>query len=50
MIIIAEALEDATDAAAVDEITRTAIKQLRMISVGMADWRSNTGRDGHSLS
>jgi AcrR family transcriptional regulator len=41
MIIIAEALEDATDAAAVDEITRTAIKQLRMISVGMADWRSS---------
>ena len=43
MIIIAEALEDATDAEAVDEITRTAIKQLRMISVGMADWRSSTG-------
>jgi AcrR family transcriptional regulator len=40
MIIIAEALEDATDAAAVDEITRTATKQLRMIVVGVAGWRS----------
>ena len=33
MIIIAEALEDAVDATAVDEITRTAIKQLRMIVI-----------------
>ena len=41
MIIIAEALEDATDAAAVDEITRTATKQLRMIVVGIAGWRSD---------
>lgn len=43
MIIIAEALEDATDAAAVDEITRTATKQLRMIVVGIAEWRSDPG-------
>lgn len=41
MIIIAEALEDAMDAAAVDEITRTAIKQLRMIVIGVAGWRSD---------
>lgn len=43
MIIIAEALEDATDAAAVDEITSTATKQLRMIMVGVAGWRSDSG-------
>jgi len=43
MIIIAEALEDATDAAAVEEIKRTAVKQLRMIAVGMAGWRSSQG-------
>ena len=43
MIIIAEALEDATDAAAVDEIERTAVKQLRMIAVGIAGWRSSQG-------
>ncbi len=41
MIIIAEALEDATDATAVGEITRTATKQLRMIVVGIAGWRSD---------
>lgn len=40
MIIIAEALEDASDAAAVQEITRTAVKQLRMILVGISGWRS----------
>lgn len=45
MIIIAEALEDATDAAAVDEITRIATKQLRMVVVGVAGWRSDTGAD-----
>ena len=40
MIIIAEALEDAPDAAAVQEITRDAVKQLRMIVVGVPGWRS----------
>jgi AcrR family transcriptional regulator len=40
MIIIAENLEEAPDAAAVQEITRTAGKQLRMILVGVAGWRS----------
>jgi AcrR family transcriptional regulator len=39
MILIAEAIEDANDAA-LDEIKRTAIKQLRMIAVGVAGWRS----------
>ncbi len=43
MIIIAEALEDAADATAVGEIKRTAVKQLRMIAVGIAGWRSTTG-------
>lgn len=40
MILIAEALEDAADQAAVDEITHTAAKQLRMIVVGAEGWRS----------
>ena len=40
MIVIAEAIEDANDPAALDEIKRTAIKQLRMIAVGVAGWRS----------
>lgn len=44
MIIIAEALEDAPDAAAVDEIKRTAIRQLRMITVGIAGWRTEPAR------
>ncbi len=39
MIIIAEAIEDAHDAAALDEIKRTAVKQLRMITVGVNDWQ-----------
>lgn len=43
MIIIAEAIEDAQDTAALDEIKRTAVKQLRMIAVGVAGWRSATG-------
>src|SRR3954469_13144496 len=38
MIIIAEAIEDAHDAAALNEIKRTAIKQLRMITVGVNAW------------
>lgn len=42
MIIIAEAIEDAQDAAALEEIKRTAVKQLRMIAVGVAGWRSKT--------
>ena len=40
MIVIAEAIEDANDAAAIDEIKRTAVKQLRMIAVGVSGWRS----------
>jgi AcrR family transcriptional regulator len=40
MIVIAEAVEDAPDAATVEEITRTAVRQLRMITVGVAGWRS----------
>lgn len=41
MIVIAEAIEDAQGAEALAEIRRTAIKQLRMIAVGVAGWRSN---------
>lgn len=43
MIIVAEALDDAADAAAVADIKRAAVKQLRMIAVGIAGWRSPTG-------
>jgi AcrR family transcriptional regulator len=42
MIVIAEAIEDAHDAAALDDIKRTAVKQLRMIVVGVAGWRSSS--------
>ncbi|MBX7433002.1 TetR family transcriptional regulator [Mycobacterium sp. Y57] len=41
MIVIAESLEDATDPAAVAEIKRIAVKQLRMITIGVAGWRSS---------
>jgi AcrR family transcriptional regulator len=40
MISIAEAIEDAGNSAPIDDIKRTAIKQLRMIVVGIAGWRS----------
>src|SRR5215211_2818040 len=40
MIVIAEAIEDAGDPAALEEIKRTAVKQLRMIVVGVTGWRS----------
>lgn len=40
MISIAEAIEDSVDATALEEIRRTAVKQLRMIIVGMAGWHS----------
>lgn len=41
MIVIAEAIEDAQSAEALEEIRRTAVKQLRMIAVGVAGWRSS---------
>jgi AcrR family transcriptional regulator len=41
MISIAEALEDTTDPVAVAEIRRIAIKQLRMITIGVSEWRSS---------
>lgn len=40
MIVIAEAIEDTHDQPALEEIKRVAIKQLRMIAVGVAGWRS----------
>lgn len=40
MISIAEAVEDAPDATALDEIRHTAVKQLRLIIVGITGWRS----------
>lgn len=41
MIVIAEAIEDAHDQSALDEIRRTAVKQLRMITIGVTGWRSS---------
>jgi AcrR family transcriptional regulator len=41
MIVIAEAIEDAQDPAAIAEIKRVAVKQLRMIAVGATVWRSS---------
>jgi AcrR family transcriptional regulator len=41
MIVIAEAIEDAQSAEALDEIRRTAVKQLRMIVIGVNGWRSS---------
>jgi hypothetical protein len=40
MIVIAEALEDAQGLDAIEEIRQTAVKQLRMIVIGITDWRS----------
>jgi AcrR family transcriptional regulator len=45
MIIIAEAIEEANDPAALEDIKHTAVKQLRMISVGVAGWRSEPDRE-----
>lgn len=41
MIVIAEALEDAQSVEALEEIRRTAVKQLRMIVIGVNGWRSS---------
>lgn len=41
MIVIAEALEDAQSAEALEEIRRTAVRQLRMIVIGVNGWRSS---------
>ncbi len=40
MIVIAESIEDAQGAEALADIKRTHVKQLRMIAVGVAGWRS----------
>ncbi|OHV06786.1 TetR family transcriptional regulator [Mycobacterium talmoniae] len=41
MIVTAEAIEDSQSAEALADIKRTAIKQLRMIAIGVAGWRSS---------
>ncbi|MDT5320983.1 MAG: hypothetical protein QOD88_3505 [Mycobacterium sp.] len=41
MIVIAEAIEEAPGAEAIEEIRRTAVKQLRMIVIGVNSWRSS---------
>jgi hypothetical protein len=40
MIVIAEAIEDAQSAEAQEDIRRIAVKQLRMITTGIAGWKS----------
>lgn len=40
MIVIAEAIEDAQTNEALEDIRRLAVKQLRMITIGIAGWRS----------
>lgn len=40
MIAIAEAIEDAQGAESLDEIRRIAVKQLRMVAIGVAGWKS----------
>jgi len=42
MISIAEAIDDAHDAAAIEDIRRIAVKQLRLIGVGITGWHSST--------
>ncbi|GBG37852.1 TetR family transcriptional regulator [Mycobacterium montefiorense] len=41
MILIAEAIEDTQTAEAMEDIRRLAVKQLRMIAVGIAGWQSS---------
>jgi AcrR family transcriptional regulator len=41
MIVIAEAIEDAQSADALEDIRRIAVKQLRMIAIGIAGWKSS---------
>ncbi|OBI88383.1 TetR family transcriptional regulator [Mycobacterium asiaticum] len=41
MIVIAEAIEDAQSSEALQDIHRIAVKQLRMIAIGVAGWKSN---------
>jgi AcrR family transcriptional regulator len=41
MIAIAEAIEDAQTTEALEDIRRIAVKQLRMIVIGIAGWRSS---------
>lgn len=41
MIVIAESLEDVSDREAIAEVKRIAVKQLRMITIGVGGWRSS---------
>ena len=41
MIVVAEALEAAQGADAIEDIRRTAVKQLRLIVIGVNGWRSS---------
>jgi hypothetical protein len=40
MIATAEASEDAQSSEALEDIHRVAVKQLRMIAIGIAGWKS----------
>jgi hypothetical protein len=41
MIATAGAIEDAQSTEALEEIRRVSVKQLRMITIGIAGWRSS---------
>ncbi|OMC22817.1 TetR family transcriptional regulator [Mycobacterium sp. SP-6446] len=41
MIVIAEAIEDAQSTEALEDVRRLAVKQLRLITIGIAGWRSS---------
>lgn len=41
MIVTAEAIEETQSPEAIAEIKRTAVKQLRMVAIGIAGWRSS---------
>jgi AcrR family transcriptional regulator len=50
MISIAETIDDANDNAALEEVRRTAVKQLRLIVVGITGWRSTIPHNSDGLS
>ncbi|MCV7193270.1 TetR family transcriptional regulator [Mycolicibacterium brumae] len=49
MISIAEAVEDASDPASVEDIRNTAVRQLRMMMIGVFNWRSGGNPSANEL-
>lgn len=50
MISIAETIDEVNDGAALEEVRRTAVKQLRLIVVGITGWRSTIPQSSDGLS